>query len=90
MEAVGRLAGGIAHDFNNLLTVIAGHTDLLLETLPEDDPRRPDAKAIEKAAERATALVRQLLVFSRRQIMHPQVLDLRDAASATCTPCSRG
>jgi PAS domain S-box-containing protein len=78
MEAVGRLAGGIAHDFNNVLTVIAGHTDLLLDALPEDDPRRPDAVAVHKAADRATALVSQLLVFSRRQILRPRVLNLRE------------
>jgi PAS domain S-box-containing protein len=78
MEAVGRLAGGIAHDFNNILTVISGHTDLLLEALPDGDPRRPDAAAIQKAAGRATTLVRQLLVFSRRQMLHPHVLDLRE------------
>jgi PAS domain S-box-containing protein len=89
MEAVGRLAGGIAHDFNNVLTVIAGHTDLLLETMSEDDPRRPDAKAIEKAAERASALARQLLVFSRRQILRPQVLDLRELLADLHTMLTR-
>jgi PAS domain S-box-containing protein len=78
MEAVGRLAGGIAHDFNNVLTVIAGHTDLLLEMLPEDDPRRPDARAIEKAASRAAALVRQLLVFSRRDMLQSEVIDFAE------------
>jgi PAS domain S-box-containing protein len=78
MEAVGRLAGGIAHDFNNLLTVISGHTDLLLDSLPETDPGRSDAEAVRKAADRAAALVRQLLAFSRRQVVDPQVLDLGD------------
>jgi PAS domain S-box-containing protein len=78
MEAVGRLAGGIAHDFNNVLTVVAGHTDLMLETMSETDPRWADAKAIEKAVARAAALVRQLLVFSRRQMLHPQVLDVSE------------
>ncbi|MGE3842501.1 MAG: nitrogen regulation protein NR(II), partial [Vicinamibacterales bacterium] len=76
MEAVGRLAGGIAHDFNNLLTVIAGHTDLLLEALPTDDDRRQDAEAVAKAAGRAAALVRQLLVFSRRQTLRLDVVEL--------------
>ena len=73
MEAIGRLAGGVAHDFNNLLTVISGYASLLLER--EDAPQR-GAREIAHAAEQAAALTRQLLAFSRRQVMHPTVLDL--------------
>ena len=71
MEAVGQLAGGIAHDFNNLLTA-----ELLLADTPEHDPRRQDLQAISRSAHRAAALVRQLLAFSRKQIMQPRVVDL--------------
>jgi two-component system cell cycle sensor histidine kinase/response regulator CckA len=76
MEAVGRLAGGIAHDFNNLLTAIFGSSDLLLDDLSRDDHRRADVEDIKKAAQRAAALTRQLLAFSRQQVLAPQVLDL--------------
>jgi len=76
MEAVGRLAGGIAHDFNNLLTVIFASSDLMLKYLNADDPHRPDVEEIRKAADRAAALTRQLLAFSRQQLLVPQVLDL--------------
>jgi PAS domain S-box-containing protein len=76
MEAVGRLAGGIAHDFNNILTAITGYVDLLLEDLGTTDPRRQDAQEVRKAADRAAALTRQLLAFSRQQVMQPRVLDL--------------
>jgi len=76
MEAVGRLAGGVAHDFNNLLTAIAGYSDLLLLDLAESDPRRSDVEEIKKQTERAAALTRQLLAFSRRQVVQPRVLDL--------------
>jgi two-component system cell cycle sensor histidine kinase/response regulator CckA len=76
MEAVGRLAGGIAHDFNNILTAITGYIDLLLEDLGATDPRREDAQEVRKAADRAAALTRQLLAFSRQQVMQPRVLDL--------------
>ena len=76
MEAVGRLAGGIAHDFNNLLTAISGHAQLLLEQVPAGSPLQADASEISKAAARATALTRQLLAFSRRQVLQPRVLDL--------------
>jgi PAS domain S-box-containing protein len=76
MEAIGRLAGGIAHDFNNLLTAIIGYCDLLLEELGAEHPGRSDAEEILKAADRAGALTRQLLAFSRRQVLQPKVLDL--------------
>jgi nitrogen-specific signal transduction histidine kinase len=76
MEAVGRLAGGIAHDFNNLLMVIAGHGELLQDKLSKESPLRRHADEIRQTAERATALTRQLLAFSRRQVLQPRVLDL--------------
>jgi len=76
MEAVGRLAGGVAHDFNNLLTVIIGYSDLLLEKLSAGDGMRPPVEEIKKAADRAASLTRQLLAFSRKQMLQPQLLDL--------------
>ncbi len=75
MEAVGRLAGGVAHDFNNLLTVIKGHAEFLSRALPADGQSREDIDQISKAAERAAGLTRQLLAFSRQQVMEKQVLD---------------
>ncbi len=76
MEAVGQLAGGIAHDFNNLLTAILGNTQLLLRELPPGDSMRGDVEEIRKASERAASLTRQLLAYSRRQMLQPEVLDL--------------
>jgi len=76
MESVGRLAGGVAHDFNNLLMVIQGYGDLLLEKLEPGDVRRRAAEEISKAAQRASGLTRQLLAFSRKQVLQPRVLDL--------------
>jgi two-component system, cell cycle sensor histidine kinase and response regulator CckA len=76
MEAIGRLAGGIAHDFNNLLTAMGGYSDLLIGQFAEDDPRRQDLLEIRKAANRAGALTRQLLAFSRKQILQPKAVRL--------------
>src|SRR5204863_412495 len=76
MEAVGQLAGGIAHDFNNLLTAILGNTQLLLRDLPPGDTKRQDVEEIRKASERAASLTRQLLAYSRRQMLQPEILDL--------------
>ena len=78
MEAVGRLAGGVAHDFNNVLTAIFGYSDLLLEEFTLDDPRRADVQEIRRSAERAATLTRQLLAFSRKQVMQPRLLNLND------------
>ncbi len=78
MEAVGRLAGGVAHDFNNLLTAILGYCELLLSRLDAHDPIRHDVEEIDKAGERAASLTKQLLAFSRRQILTPKVLNLND------------
>ena len=76
MEAVGRLAGGIAHDFNNILTAILGTSGLVLEDVAIDPRTRLDVQEIEKAAKRAAGLTRQLLVFSRQQVLEPRILDL--------------
>ena len=76
MEAVGRLAGGVAHDFNNLLTAIIGYSQLALARLHREDPMRREIEEIEQAGHRAAGLTNQLLAFSRRQVLQPQVLDL--------------
>ena len=76
MEAVGQLAGGIAHDFNNLLTAILGSTELLLADTPANDPRRVDVQEIGRSAHRAAALVRQLLAYSRKQVLQPRLVNL--------------
>ncbi|HEV8427594.1 MAG TPA: ATP-binding protein [Pyrinomonadaceae bacterium] len=81
LEAVGRLAGGISHDFNNLLTVILGYSDITKRNLPEADPLRRNVEEIIKASERAASLTRQLLAFSRKQVMHPKVFDLNTVVS---------
>jgi signal transduction histidine kinase len=76
MEAIGRLAGGIAHDFNNLLTAILGYSDLLLARLRPGNPLSDEVEEIKRAGERGASLVRQLLAFSRKQVLAPQVLGL--------------
>jgi two-component system cell cycle sensor histidine kinase/response regulator CckA len=83
MEAVGRLAGGIAHDFNNLLMVIMGHGELLRRSLDANDPRLRKVQHVMGASERAARLVRQLLAFSRKQVLEPQVVDLNALVSDT-------
>jgi two-component system, cell cycle sensor histidine kinase and response regulator CckA len=76
MEAIGRLAAGVAHDFNNLLTVIGGYSSSVLSQLQEGDPMSADVREIHSAGERAASLTRQLLTFSKRQILQPQVLEV--------------
>jgi two-component system, cell cycle sensor histidine kinase and response regulator CckA len=84
MEAMGRLAGGISHDFNNLLGVIIGYSDLLLTSRFDENLTRHHAEEIRKAGQRAASLTRQLLAFSRKQVLKPKVLDLNAAVSETC------
>jgi PAS domain S-box-containing protein len=81
MQAVGQLAGGVAHDFNNLLVAINGYSDLTLRRLQANDPLRRNLEEIKKAGERAAALTRQLLAFSRKQVMQPKVISLNDVVS---------
>jgi PAS domain S-box-containing protein len=78
LEAIGALAGGVAHDFNNLLTVISGYTSMVLGRMPADDQNRVGLGEIALAAERASGLTQQLLAFSRRQVLHPQMIDVND------------
>jgi PAS domain S-box-containing protein len=78
LESVGRLAGGVAHDFNNLLTVINGYSNTVLKLLQDNDPLKPYVEEIGNAGERAAGLTRQLLTFSRKQVIEPKVMDLND------------
>ena len=89
MEAVGRLAGGVAHDFNNLLTVITGRSQLLLLKLPPESPLRRDVELVEETAHRASALTRQLLAFSRKQMVQPRVVDLNEVVHGMETMLGR-
>jgi PAS domain S-box-containing protein len=82
MEAVGMLAGGVAHDFNNLLTIITGYSQLILNNLRPDDPNRHSVEQIMRAGERAGALTKQLLAFSRRQVLQPKVLEVNRLVSS--------
>jgi nitrogen-specific signal transduction histidine kinase len=83
MEAIGRLAGGVAHDFNNLLAVISGYSDLLLDNLGSSDQNRSKLEQIKQAANSAAALTRQLLMFSRQQLIQPVALDINQIVSNT-------
>ena len=89
MEAVGQLAGGVAHDFNNLLTAIIGNAELLLRTIEPDDRRRLDVMEINRAAHRAATLTRQLLAFSRKQVLQPRIVDLNGIVTELTTMLRR-
>jgi two-component system cell cycle sensor histidine kinase/response regulator CckA len=89
MEAIGRLAGGIAHDLNNALTAIAGYAELALGEVPSDHAARGDVEEIRRAAERAGSVTRQLLAFSRKQLLEPRVFDLNETVAAISRLLSR-
>jgi two-component system cell cycle sensor histidine kinase/response regulator CckA len=85
MESIGQLAGGIAHDFNNMLTVVLGNVDLMRMQMSEGHPLEQEISAVEQAAQRSKEMARQLLAFSRQQIIQPMVLDLNQQVAATRT-----
>ena len=87
LESVGRLAGGVAHDFNNLLTIINGYSGLMLNALQPSDALYPYAVEIGKAGDRAAGLTRQLLAFSRKQILEPRLLDVNTIVNETEKCC---
>jgi two-component system cell cycle sensor histidine kinase/response regulator CckA len=89
MEAVGRLAGGVAHDFNNLLSVIIGYSDLSVDLIASESPLRKNLVQIKKASERAALLTRQLLAFSRQQVIFPRILDLNEVVENLTTMLQR-
>jgi PAS domain S-box-containing protein len=89
MLAIGQLAGGVAHDFNNLLMVVKGHAEMLLGRLPEASRLRNNAEQIDKATDRAASLTRQLLAFSRMQVLRPRVLDLNEVVGGMTKMFSR-
>src|SRR5207248_1401243 len=82
MEAIGRLAGGVAHDFNNLLSIILSYASMTRADLPENDPLRDDIGEIHKAGLRAAELTKQLLAFSRQQIIEPRIVDLNESITS--------
>jgi two-component system cell cycle sensor histidine kinase/response regulator CckA len=89
MQAVGELAGGVAHDFNNLLMVVKGHAEMLLDRLPETSSIRHSIEQMQSASERAAGLTRQLLAFSRKQVLQPRVLDLNEVVAGMIQMVSR-
>jgi PAS domain S-box-containing protein len=89
MQAVGELAGGVAHDFNNWLMVVKGHAEMLLERLPKSSPLRHNIEQMQSASDRAAGLTRQLLAFSRKQVLQPRVLDLNEVVAGMIQMVSR-
>ena len=89
MQAIGQLAGGVAHDFNNLLMVVKGHAEILHDRLADSSPLRHNVEQVDKATDRAAALTRQLLAFSRMQVLHARVLDLNEVVSGMIKMFSR-
>jgi PAS domain S-box-containing protein len=89
MQAIGQLAGGVAHDFNNLLMVVKGHAEILLDRLAESSPLRHNVEQVDKATDRAAGLTRQLLAFSRMQVLHARVLDLNEVVGGMIKMFSR-
>ena len=83
LEAVGKMAGGVAHDFNNLLAVVLNYTDFIADALPGDSELQEDLAEIRRAGERGASLTRQLLIFSRREVATPEMIDLNDVDRRT-------